>query len=90
MPLPHDEPRFSWRDTRDFKTSLFNADRPSIERYRVSFLSTKRGYSTDSTTYGFNGISHRGGGRECTDLLTHAHPPGSGRSMRGGENSSQI
>ena len=27
----------------------------------------KRGYSTYSTTHGFNGVSHRWGGRECTD-----------------------
>ena len=39
----------------------------ALQTDRVSFFSTKRGYSTDSTTYGSNGVSHTWGGRECTD-----------------------
>ena len=35
----------------------------------------KRGYSTYSTTYGFNGVSHRWGGRECTDQFIQLGPP---------------
>jgi len=35
----------------------------------------KRGYSTDSTTYGIQRGSHRWGGRECTDRFIQSCRP---------------
>ena len=35
----------------------------------------KRGYSTDSTTYGIQRGSHRWGGRECTDRFIQSYRP---------------
>ena len=42
---------------------------------RLRNAANQRGYSTYSTTYGFNGVSHRWGGRECTDQFIQSGPP---------------